>query len=134
MNYQSLLKEAVFKAVRSSGKGGQHVNKVSSKAVLEFDVFNSGLLTEQQKQIISEKLKSKISARGILQLSCDSERSQYSNRLLVSDKFLRLISKALERKRKRIKSMPTSESKEERLRVKKEISALKKQRKKIKGD
>lgn len=127
---ETLLKEAVFKAVRSGGKGGQHVNKVSSKVELAFDIVHSPSLTEEQKKIILEKLKKRISDEGILRLTSDSERSQFSNKELVSKKFVRLISGAFERKKKRIATKPSLKAKEKRLEVKKRISEKKKQRSK----
>ena len=128
---ENLLNEASFKAVRSGGKGGQNVNKVSTKVELTFDVSASNFLSEEQKEIILKKLSSKISDEGILRLTADSERSQFSNKEIVSEKFIALIQKALTPKKKRIKSKPSKASKEERLKLKKEKSEKKESRKKI---
>jgi ribosome-associated protein len=131
LSLENLLKEVSFKAVRSGGKGGQNVNKVSTKVELSFDLNNSNFLSDEQKEIILEKLSSKISAEGILRLTADSERSQFSNKEIVSEKFLVLIQKALTPKKKRVASKPSKSSKEERLKLKKEKSEKKELRKKI---
>ncbi len=128
MNIENLIKEAFFKAVRSGGKGGQHVNKVSTKVELSFDVQNSALLTAEQKQIILKKLASKINEKGILKLTCDSERSQHSNKQLVSAKFLRLIENAFRKKKRRISSTPSKQSKEKRLKEKRKLKEKKERR------
>lgn len=128
---EHLLKEVSFKAVRSGGKGGQHVNKVSTKVELTFDVLNSNLLSDNQKEIILKKLSSKISDEGLLRLTADSERSQFSNKEIVSEKFLTFIQKALTPKKKRIATKPSKATKEERLRIKKEKTEKKESRKKI---
>ena len=130
LNFENLLKEVSYKAVRSGGKGGQNVNKVSTKVELTFDISGSSFLSEEQKEIILKKLSSKISAEGILRLTADSERSQFSNKEIVSEKFLVLIQKALIPKKKRVASKPSKSSKEERLKLKKEKSEKKELRRK----
>jgi len=129
---ENLLNEVSFKAVRSGGKGGQNVNKVSTKVELSFDLNNSNFLSGEQKEVILKKLSSKISAEGILRLTADSERSQFSNKEIVSEKFLALIQKALTPKKKRVASKPSKASKEERLKLKKEKSQKKELRRKPK--
>jgi ribosome-associated protein len=131
ISLENLLKEVSFKAVRSGGKGGQNVNKVSTKVELTFDVVNSNFLSDEQKEIILKRLSSKISDEGILRLTADSERSQFSNKEIVSEKFLSRIEKALTPKKKRVASKPSKASKEERLKLKKETSEKKESRKKI---
>jgi ribosome-associated protein len=128
---ENLLKELRFKAVRSSGKGGQNVNKVSSKVELTFDVLNSAFLSEEQKQIILKKLASKINDAGQLKLTTDSERSQYSNKEIVSEKFLALVIKALTPKRKRKHTKPSKQSVEDRLKIKKQKAEKKELRKRV---
>jgi ribosome-associated protein len=103
-NPEILHRELKFKAVRSSGKGGQHVNKVSSKVELYFDVKNSVYLSEEQRQRILEKLASKISNRGMLILDSQEDRSQRRNREIVKEKFDELIRRAFARKKARIKT------------------------------
>src|SRR5688572_26395607 len=72
--------EFVFRTSRSSGKGGQNVNKVSSKVELGFDVLNSVLLTPEQKSRILQKLSSRITREGVLQIIVQSDRSQLRNK------------------------------------------------------
>ncbi len=128
---QNLLKEVRFKAVRSSGKGGQNVNKVSSKVELTFDVLNSSFLSEEQKEIILKRLASRINDNGELKITTDSERSQFFNKEIVSEKFLALIAKALTPKKKRKHTKPSKQSVEERLKIKKQKAEKKELRKKV---
>jgi ribosome-associated protein len=121
----ALLTECSFSAVRSSGKGGQNVNKVSTKVILVFDVMNSEVLEEEQKAWLLEKLMARISKEGLLQLNCQSERTQSGNRKLVEEKFVRLITKAFHVPVKRIATKPTAGSKERRLKDKKSVSGKK---------
>jgi len=125
-----LIKELEFKATRSSGKGGQNVNKVSTKVELRFDVSNSLLLSDNEIVRISEKLKNRISLEGILILSSDSERTQLGNKRKVIELFFSLIEKALYKPKKRIKTKPTKASKERRLKEKK-IKSDRKQSRRI---
>ena len=76
METEKILKELHFKAVRSSGAGGQNVNKVSSKVVLTFELNNSKALNEEQKVLISKKWATKLTSEGLLILNCDQDRSQ----------------------------------------------------------
>lgn len=131
---ENLLKDVSYKAVRSRGKGGQNVNKVSTKVELYFDISASLVLSPEQKEIIAKKLVSKISDKNILKLTCDTERSQFANKQLVAKKFIALIKKALTPKKKRFASQPSKESKEKRLKLKKELSAIKQTRKKPMND
>ena len=124
-----ILKELSFKTSRSSGSGGQNVNKVSTKVELRFSIEDSILLTENEKDRIRIKLKNRISLEDILILSSDSERTQLRNKKKVIELFLELIEKALHKPKKRIKSKPTKASKEKRLKEKKIQSDKKKFRK-----
>jgi len=122
--------EFVFKTSRSSGKGGQNVNKVSSKVELDFDIWDSKLLTADQKFRIAHKLYSRINKEGILQIVVQSERSQLANKEIAVKKFHELIEKALVPDKKRFKTKPSKSSKEKRLTSKKRKSETKNLRKK----
>ncbi|MGJ1203930.1 alternative ribosome rescue aminoacyl-tRNA hydrolase ArfB [Sphingobacterium lactis] len=102
VNREQLLQELTFKASRSGGKGGQHVNKVSSKVLLSWDVQQSAALTEEQKQRIAERLANRISKEGLLQLDSSIDRSQIRNKELAIERFFLLIEDALKVDKKRI--------------------------------
>ena len=88
MNIENLIKELNFKFTRSSGAGGQHVNKVSTKVVLRFDVIHSVALSEEEIEILSTRLENKISKEGILSLTSDATRSQLKNKEQVTKRFV----------------------------------------------
>jgi len=125
INKDQIVKELNFKATRSSGSGGQNVNKVSTKVELRFDISNSTVLTDNQKDIINSKLKNRISSEGILIITSDSERTQLGNKRKVVELFLELMEKSLKKPKKRLKTKPSRASKEKRLKEKK-INAEKK--------
>lgn len=95
MNTTLLNKELVFKAVRSSGAGGQNVNKVSSKVVLSFNPLLSEAFTPVEKERLLSKIGHKLSKEGLLILNCDTDRSQLKNKSLVTQRFFTLITDAL---------------------------------------
>jgi len=128
LNKDQILKELIFKTSRSSGSGGQNVNKVSTKVELRFDLYSSVLLSENQKERIGFKLKNRISSEGILIISSDSERTQLRNKKNVIELFFELLEKALQKPKKRVKTKPTRASKEKRLKDKKIKSDKKKLR------
>ncbi|MEO9894201.1 alternative ribosome rescue aminoacyl-tRNA hydrolase ArfB [Aurantibacter sp.] len=125
MNHTLIVQELKFKAVRSSGAGGQHVNKVSTKVELTFDLINSLTLSDIEKDRISNKLSSKLTKEGLILLQEDKTRSQHKNKELVIKKFLELIENVLKVPKKRKKSRPTKASIEKRLKSKR-ISSQKK--------
>ena len=120
-----LKSELKFRTSRSSGPGGQSVNKLSTKVELLFDVCNSKVLSEEQKETLSEKLKNRINSDGILQLSSEETRSQLKNKEFVIERFFQLLNKALKPEKKRIPVKPSKASKEKRLKSKKIKSVLK---------
>ena len=125
MNQEQILTELQFKAIRSSGPGGQHANKVSSKVELSFHIQSSAGLTERQKKRVLLKLENKLSKEGLLILQCDESRSQHKNKELVIKRFLKLLEKSLVVPKARKKSRPTRSSIEKRLKGKK-IASIKK--------
>lgn len=114
-----LLSECRFEAVRSSGSGGQNVNKVSTKVILIFDITESKVLDEEQKTIFRTNLKTRISKNYIFRISSGRERTQLANRKRVTDKFIRLVSMAFESDEERIATVPTKVSKRKRVEAKK---------------
>lgn len=119
------VQELNFKAVRSSGAGGQHVNKVSTKVELTFDVLNSNALSDNEKEQIYRKLGNKLTKEYVLQLQCDESRSQHKNKDLAIKRFIETMENALKVKKKRRKTKPSRSSIEKRLKAKKK-NALKK--------
>lgn len=95
METEKIISELKFKAVRSSGAGGQNVNKVSSKVVLTFDLKNSQALSDEEKAVLETKLASRLTSDQILILNCDEDRSQLKNKEIVVKRFLELIQKSL---------------------------------------
>jgi len=92
---EKVISELRIKAVRSSGAGGQNVNKVSSKAVLSFDLENSAALSEEEKMRAKSKLASRLTSDGMLILNCDEDRSQLKNKSIVTSRLLDLLTNAL---------------------------------------
>ena len=95
MDSDKLINELVFKAVRSSGPGGQNVNKVASKVVLSFDLIRSNAFSEEEKTLLRTQLSSKLTNEEQLLLTCDEDRSQIKNKEIIIKRFLALITKAL---------------------------------------
>lgn len=102
INSSLIQSELLFKAVRSSGAGGQNVNKVSTKVILIWDIAASKALNTEQKEMVSDKLKNRINKEGIFQLECDETRSQLKNKEIVKNRFLYLLEHALKKDKKRI--------------------------------
>jgi ribosome-associated protein len=123
-----LIPELTFKAVRSGGKGGQHVNKVSTAVELYFNVFQSRQLSDEQKRLISEKLKNRINAGGELIVVSQTERSQLANKKRVTARFEELVRQALKKKPRRIPTKISASQKQKRLDTKKKHSEKKHRR------
>ena len=123
---KQLENEFTFSASRSSGPGGQNVNKVNSRVQLRFVVNNSDALSEEEKARIFLKLGNRINSEGELSVTSDSERTQSGNKQKTIERFFMLVEKALTIQPKRIKTKPTAASKLKRLYSKK-INSLKKQ-------
>lgn len=126
-----LSAEFQFLTSRSSGPGGQNVNKVNSKVELRFDIQNSSLLSDEQKEILLVKLSAKISSEGILSIISQRHRSQLSNKEDAISKFNILISKALKPVKRRKSTRPTKGSVEKRLTGKRIKAEIKQNRSKV---
>ncbi|TZF82563.1 aminoacyl-tRNA hydrolase [Pedobacter sp. BS3] len=114
-----------YKTSRSGGKGGQHVNKVSSKVELNFDISQSSLFTPEQKQLITDRLANRISSTGMLQIICQQDRSQLANKQRCQDKLIALLHQALKVNKSRKATKPKRSAIESRLEQKRK-QALKK--------
>jgi ribosome-associated protein len=130
METEKIISELNYKAVRSSGAGGQNVNKVSSKVVLTFDLKNSQALTEEEKLLLENKLATRLTTDLILILNCDEDRSQFKNKTIVTKRFLELIKNALVvPKMRKATKIPKSVIRK-RIKDKKNVSEIKKSRRK----
>ena len=130
MENDKIISELSFKAVRSSGAGGQNVNKVSSKVVLTFDLKNSRALTDEEKLLIETKLSSRLTTDSVLILNCDEDRSQFRNKEIVTKRFLELIKNALRIPKERKPTRIPKSVIRKRIKNKKSISEVKKTRRK----
>lgn len=130
MEIEKIVTELTYKAVRSSGAGGQNVNKVSSKVVLTFDLRNSQALSDEEKILLETKLATRLTLEAILILTCDEDRSQLKNKSIVTKRFLELIKNALiiQKPRKATK-IPKSVIRK-RIKDKKNVSEIKQSRRK----
>ena len=134
MNIENIVKELNFKAIRSSGAGGQHVNKTSSKIELTFHLENSLSLSEIEKDLLKTKLSSKLTNENVLILFCEETRSQHRNKDLAIKRFLALIKLNLIRPKKRRKTKPSKGAVRKRLETKQKNSVKKALRKRPKLD
>lgn len=117
--------EFIFQATRSSGPGGQNVNKVSSKVELRFNYMNSNMLDDREKEIIAEKLSNRINKQNEIVLTAQADRSQLKNKEKVIEKFYFLMEKSLTPQKLRFRTKPTKGSIERRLESKRINAAIK---------
>jgi len=130
MDAEKIISELNFKAVRSSGSGGQNVNKVSSKIVLNFDLNASQALSDEEKLLLQQNIVARLTSENILILHCDEDRSQLKNKEIVIKRFLEIIKKGLYvPKVRKATKIPKAVIKK-RIKDKKNVSDLKKSRKK----
>lgn len=125
-----LLSELSYKAVRSSGAGGQNVNKVSSKVVLTFDFSTTQAFSEEELELLQLKLSTRISSENLLILNCDEDRSQRKNKEIVTKRFLELIEKSLIVPKKRKPTRIPRSVIEKRIKAKKATGKIKQNRRK----
>lgn len=130
MEIQKLISELNYKAVRSSGAGGQNVNKVSSKVVLSFDLKNSQALTEEEKMVLEKNLSTRLTTDLVLILNCDEDRSQLRNKDIVTKRFLEMIKKGLIVQKARKETKIPKSAIRKRIKNKKSTSQLKQNRRK----
>jgi ribosome-associated protein len=126
-----LNKEFTVKTSRSGGSGGQNVNKVATKVLLEFNVQYSQLLTEEERAVLLEKLADKLTTEGVLQIVAQTERSQLANKEIAFKKMYQLLNKCFVVRKKRKATKPTKSSVQERLTSKKRDAEIKLMRKKV---
>ncbi len=130
MNTSIVINELKFKAIRSSGSGGQHVNKVSSKIELALDIMTSAGFTDDEKLRLSQKLSSRLTKSGVLILQCDDSRSQHRNKELIIKRLLDILKANLHVPKKRKQTKPSKGAIKKRLDNKQKHSQKKANRKK----
>jgi ribosome-associated protein len=128
------LAELSFRFSRSSGPGGQHAQKSSTRVELLFDVASSPSLTDAQRAKVQDRLAGHIDSGGTLHLTSQSERSQLRNREEVIARFQMLMRQALRRRKRRRPTHPTAASRERRLHAKRRRSEIKKGRAEVQPD
>ena len=119
MEKEIILTELNYKAVRSSGAGGQNVNKVSSKVIVSFDLANSNGLTPEEKEWIISKISNKLTQENILLLNSEEDRSQLKNKEIATRKLFELLEKSLVKPKVRKETKVPRSVKEKRLKEKK---------------
>ncbi len=129
MNSEALIPEITFKTSRSSGPGGQHVNKVNTRVELRFNVDASKILLEEEKELIREKLAGRINLDGELIIAVQRSRSQLKNKKLALEKFIELLTDALKPEKERKPTNPPAGLKKKRLADKQKQSEKKQLRK-----
>ncbi len=126
--------EIVFTASRSSGPGGQHVNKTSSRITLHWSIKETGALTEFQKKRVLKNLGGRLTQEGVLQLHVEEGRSQFRNKEIAKERLTSLLQEALKIPKKRQATKPSKAAKKRRVHNKKLRGALKNLRKKPKEE
>ncbi|MGO4708397.1 alternative ribosome rescue aminoacyl-tRNA hydrolase ArfB [Chryseobacterium sp. 2TAF14] len=120
--------ELTYKTSRSSGAGGQNVNKVETSVTVMWKVSDSEFFNDFQKKLISEKLKNRINLDGILQLTVSESRTQLQNKKIATEKILEIVNQAIIIPKKRLKTKPSKSSVEKRIQQKKQHSDKKENR------
>ncbi|MGD1319898.1 alternative ribosome rescue aminoacyl-tRNA hydrolase ArfB [Chryseobacterium sp. 2R14A] len=125
---KNFTSELAYKTSRSSGAGGQNVNKVETSVTIMWDIEESNFFSDEEKNLIYTKLKNRINSEGILQLTVSESRTQLQNKKIATEKILELVDQALIIPKKRFKTKPSKSSVEKRIQQKKQHSDKKENR------
>ena len=125
---RNFTKELTYKTSRSSGAGGQNVNKVETSVTVLWKVADTEFFSNEEIELISEKLKNRINQDGILQLTVSVNRTQLQNKKIATDKILELVEKSLFKPKPRKATKPSKRQIEKRITAKKQISEKKENR------
>ncbi len=120
--------ELTYKTSRSSGSGGQNVNKVETSVTVMWNVGESGFFSEEEKELITKKLKNRINSEGILQFTVSESRTQFQNKKIATEKILELVNKSLIKPKPRKATKPSKAQIEKRIKQKKQNSEKKENR------
>ena len=120
--------ELITQVSTSSGAGGQHVNKTSTKVTLKWNIETSTSIKEAHKNRLKHKLANKINKKNELVIHCEQTRSQHKNHQIVREKLVSILQQALHKPKKRKATRPTKSSIERRLKSKKKRSEIKRNR------
>jgi len=127
----AFLPEITFQTSRSSGPGGQNVNKVESRVELRWHLANSQVLNELQKQLILEKLAGQLTTEGYLLVTAQDDRSQLRNKEIALARFYQLLQKSLRRPKPRRATRPSAGAVRQRLEGKKRQGEKKANRRRL---
>lgn len=128
------LGELSFRYARSSGPGGQHVQRTETKVELLFDLADSPSLSEEQRRLAMSRLGGRVDQAGVLHLTSQAGRSQLENRADVMERFRRLLAAALKPPKARRPTRPTAAARQRRLEEKQRRSQAKQQRRRVRPE
>lgn len=125
---KNFTKELTYKTSRSSGAGGQNVNKVETSVTVMWKVADTEFFSSEELELITAKLKNRINSDGVLQLTVSESRTQLQNKKIATDKILETVNKSLFKPKPRKATKPSKRQVEKRIAAKKQISEKKENR------